>query len=1374
MAQLPSLLEPNLTPNPNYMYVYKPTRFFADQLAAFEIAIQSGAEAFSSGVDGTGSGTGAGGQENPAPEQLPTLLLCLSQTTYRVRALLLLCKYLDTGADAVFSALYCGVTPLITKLIGSTEMLLMLIVVWLQVVRVDPTFGCNELAKAKAEVNFLRFLQLKSSRFRLIQDDAEASSAHQATVAAGGKPTASPTSQVSPTSAVSPTTNASANAAPSSEFPTIPPAATASADPLPAFCAVEGVTIDRCKAISCYLLCRMMQEQRYQINRQVAAKQRQSLFHNAPNNPNAPHHPRSGSHPPGYVPDPNAAAAAAEANFNNAVALVAAQPQPTVAISIWNTLGFTTGRQLIGSKDAHLRSWGCLFLATLFDAFNTAKEHAAIEFARSTGLFYPLLGDSSPVVRASCVTLLGSLLGCRIDEVHCETADDQDRRIEVDKSIVQLLVANLKDPSRNVRTEIAVAAAQCIFHYYAVVRQAREAQLLDNVATNPSNPPYFAPPHDPVDKKRGSSFLQSVPSNERLSSSQHTPFKGRAAPHSQSNTGHSSQRPTLAAATSSRHLGSPSHSPRGQSPRHETPQRGSSPQPDHQSSSQSPFLTLSEVDGFRGKAFRLEGRNAGVMSLLSSLQPSVPSSATDYSKSDGGNSSNTTGYATKDSPPITTPWTLTKLKKHHLLVMEELVHDSILILHILRHGCDTAVSRIVEGVVSLLAAGIRPMSERVASEANVSMQGLSTASTSLTEADRVRERRKADMMRQVVLDLPIGKELAPINTLQQGISSPQAGGSTGGGGQFPKVSSVSNIVDNSSSSSLVVPNSPTAPANPSLAGLEALAAADAAHKPYYSIQHALPIPNHHPIVAAQFRAVEKQMVIVESNNRISLVSYEGEQGTTLLESFVHSSPFYQSPSTDDGYDVVQQVAPGALYGVPGPSAVLQKCLLVNDLSDSPMLLTVDGAGVFSLYNGLLTGNPTIVSAFQAERGHGDSDPTSTELVSLLTGHNRRMPTSGGISSVPFPNLQCAYRSHDATLFYGSGVDGIYLLSVAEERRLQHLATPGDGLLTSLAVQGHGGTAVFAGFSDGVVRYFDDRVRSGRSSLILTMEAAAVGSRTIHDGIIGVGVSGENIVFACTHKKLKLFDIRYYREPRKTIDLIPPSFSKPTNNLVGSVSMDASVTARHTISAFDMCSHYPLSVTMSNEGFFDFHNGNGESLILNPCMSAAGAVNVAGTAGMYDGTKQTIYGSAPASHVAPTSSFGGPPNDADHYGGNPEGSGTMFTHSSFLGRDGNGSALSGFLHHADPEGSSPQHSPLTPSASAAVSALFGNANPSQFHGLMQTHSQPVVGNPRVVVASGSGAKPLRLKSSIVRSEAPVVSMHPMRSLAFAAGEIVTLL
>ncbi|TFK65446.1 hypothetical protein BDN72DRAFT_196251 [Pluteus cervinus] len=140
-------------------YVYVPSRFFADQLTAFEVWISRGGSALTkrgplslpSADKCPGAPEAANGPQNgmydhhlvprKPPDQLPIVLQVLLSQPHRLRALILLSQFVDLGPWAVQLVLTIGIFPYISKLLQAAgpDLRPVLIFIWARILAVDPT-----------------------------------------------------------------------------------------------------------------------------------------------------------------------------------------------------------------------------------------------------------------------------------------------------------------------------------------------------------------------------------------------------------------------------------------------------------------------------------------------------------------------------------------------------------------------------------------------------------------------------------------------------------------------------------------------------------------------------------------------------------------------------------------------------------------------------------------------------------------------------------------------------------------------------------------------------------------------------------------------------------------------------------------------------------------------------------------------------------------------------------------------------------------------------------------------------------------------------------------------------------------------------------
>lgn len=116
--------------------------FFTEQLTAFEIWLD-----YSNKVT------------NEIPIYLPIVLQVLLSQTHRLRALLLLKRYLSTSPHAIHSSLLVGIFPYILKLLQSpaNDIKQVLVAIWSYIIGYD--ISCrNDLIREKSQVYFIQFI----------------------------------------------------------------------------------------------------------------------------------------------------------------------------------------------------------------------------------------------------------------------------------------------------------------------------------------------------------------------------------------------------------------------------------------------------------------------------------------------------------------------------------------------------------------------------------------------------------------------------------------------------------------------------------------------------------------------------------------------------------------------------------------------------------------------------------------------------------------------------------------------------------------------------------------------------------------------------------------------------------------------------------------------------------------------------------------------------------------------------------------------------------------------------------------------------------------------------------------------------------------
>lgn len=138
LAQLPALIEHE---EGRRHYEYQHSTFFAEQLTAFEVYLSSGPT------------------EKSPPDQLPIILQVLLSQAHRLRALILLSKFLDLGPWAVQLALSIGIFPYVVKLLQSAaqELKPVMVFIWARIMAVDHTVQ-NDLLKDNGIHYFISIL----------------------------------------------------------------------------------------------------------------------------------------------------------------------------------------------------------------------------------------------------------------------------------------------------------------------------------------------------------------------------------------------------------------------------------------------------------------------------------------------------------------------------------------------------------------------------------------------------------------------------------------------------------------------------------------------------------------------------------------------------------------------------------------------------------------------------------------------------------------------------------------------------------------------------------------------------------------------------------------------------------------------------------------------------------------------------------------------------------------------------------------------------------------------------------------------------------------------------------------------------------------
>lgn len=141
LSQLPALIAAEEAKPGSASLEYKHSTFFAEQLTAFEVWL------------------GKGYVTKKPPEQLPIVLQVLLSQVHRLRALMLLSRFLDLGPWAVNLALGVGIFPYVLKLLQSpaVELKPVLVFIWAKILAVDKSCQ-NDLMKDNGFAYFVSIL----------------------------------------------------------------------------------------------------------------------------------------------------------------------------------------------------------------------------------------------------------------------------------------------------------------------------------------------------------------------------------------------------------------------------------------------------------------------------------------------------------------------------------------------------------------------------------------------------------------------------------------------------------------------------------------------------------------------------------------------------------------------------------------------------------------------------------------------------------------------------------------------------------------------------------------------------------------------------------------------------------------------------------------------------------------------------------------------------------------------------------------------------------------------------------------------------------------------------------------------------------------
>ncbi|KAG7895949.1 hypothetical protein KL936_000657 [Ogataea polymorpha] len=136
----------NTAPSHPSVMNYQHSSFFEQHLTAFEIWLQYGSSA------------------KKPPQQLPVVLQVLLSQAHRLRALILLSKFLDLGPWAVYLALSIGIFPYIVRLLQSPapELKPVLTFIWARIMSVDYKNTQQELCKDRGYNYFVSIFTMQT------------------------------------------------------------------------------------------------------------------------------------------------------------------------------------------------------------------------------------------------------------------------------------------------------------------------------------------------------------------------------------------------------------------------------------------------------------------------------------------------------------------------------------------------------------------------------------------------------------------------------------------------------------------------------------------------------------------------------------------------------------------------------------------------------------------------------------------------------------------------------------------------------------------------------------------------------------------------------------------------------------------------------------------------------------------------------------------------------------------------------------------------------------------------------------------------------------------------------------------------------------
>ena len=164
LLQLPDLLQGDGSKE------YQPSPFFSEQLTAFELWLEHGSA------------------DKTPPEQLPIVLQVLLSQVHRLRALVLLGRFLDMGSWAVDLALSVGIFPYVLKLLQTTapDLRKTLVFIWTKIMAWDAnTQVQSDLIKDGGHLYFIKHLE---SQELAVDADSRAQAAFVLAAICNGNP----------------------------------------------------------------------------------------------------------------------------------------------------------------------------------------------------------------------------------------------------------------------------------------------------------------------------------------------------------------------------------------------------------------------------------------------------------------------------------------------------------------------------------------------------------------------------------------------------------------------------------------------------------------------------------------------------------------------------------------------------------------------------------------------------------------------------------------------------------------------------------------------------------------------------------------------------------------------------------------------------------------------------------------------------------------------------------------------------------------------------------------------------------------------------------------------------------------------------------